>query len=87
MADLIDELLEVAALALTAPTPAAGRVILAFGIPLALAGVQYDEIPGMSNRDLFEEWLIERWRGQTKSVEFRESSEYNYLVAQWEREQ
>lgn len=35
--------------------------------------------------DLFEEWLIERWRRRVASAAFRESAEFEYLRAEWER--
>jgi hypothetical protein len=36
--------------------------------------------------DLFEEWLIERWLRHIRSEAFRETAEYHYLRAEWERE-
>ncbi len=40
----------------------------------------------MSDADLFEEWLIERWLRQIRSDEFKETAEYHYLRAEWERD-
>ena len=34
----------------------------------------------------FEAWLIEKWRRDIGSEAFRETAEYEYLRAQWERE-
>lgn len=36
--------------------------------------------------DLFEEWMVERFRAQLASEEYRATAEYAYMRAQWERE-
>lgn len=38
-----------------------------------------------SDRDLFEEWLVERWLRDIRSEEFRDSVQYQRLRAEWER--
>ena len=35
--------------------------------------------------DPFEEWLVRRWLREARSEAFRESAEYEYLRAEWER--
>ena len=40
----------------------------------------------MADVDLFEAWLIERFRAQLASEEYRATAEYHYLRAEWERE-
>jgi hypothetical protein len=34
----------------------------------------------------FEHWLIERWLKEIRSEAFRDSADYEYLRARWERE-
>jgi hypothetical protein len=36
--------------------------------------------------DMFENWLIDKWLTQVQSAEFRDSAEYHYLRAEWERQ-
>lgn len=38
----------------------------------------------MADADLFEEWLVERYRNHVTSERFRRSAEYHYLRAEWE---
>lgn len=39
-----------------------------------------------ADADLFEAWLIERWRREVRSDSFRQSVQYERLRAEWERE-
>ena len=43
-------------------------------------------LSGMSDRYLFEEWMVERFRAQLASEEYRATAEYAYMRAQWEQE-
>ena len=40
---------------------------------------------GTSNQDLFEEWLVERYRQRVSSPEGRATTKYQTLRAEWER--
>jgi len=66
--------------ALAHPRPEVGLVMLQLGAPM-MAAILGDEPEG----DLFEEWLIERWRRDARSPEFQASAQYQYLLAEWER--
>jgi hypothetical protein len=37
-------------------------------------------------RGTFEGWLVEKWLREIRSDSFRETAEFEYLRAQWERE-
>ena len=51
-------------------------------------GIPYPDPPvPYVKADLFEEWLIERWLREVRSDSFRETAEYHYLLAEWERGQ
>ena len=41
----------------------------------------------LGDDELFEEWLVERWRQEARSAAFRASAQYEYLRAEWERDE
>ncbi len=46
-------------------------------------GVMNDARHGLSGADLFEEWLVERYRAALPGL--RDTADYHYLRAEWER--
>ncbi len=52
----------------------------------AKLGMPYPDPPvAYSHVDDFERWLIERWLEHARSDSFRQTAEYQYLRAEWER--
>ena len=53
----------------------------------ARLGMPYPDPPTVGSRaDDFERWMIQRWLTHLRSDSFRQSAEYQYLRAEWERE-
>ena len=47
---------------------------------------RWPDPPVYCHEDDFERWLIERWLAEVRSDRFKQSAEYHYLRAEWERE-
>jgi hypothetical protein len=54
--------------------------------PAEAAAFMVDLMGDRAPRDDFETWLVRRWLAEIRSVAFRQSAEFEYLRAEWERQ-
>lgn len=76
--------------ALSHPDTRVGDAMLVFGAPVLAALLDRPTpAPRVTADDVFEDafeaWLIERWLAHIRSPEYRDSPDYHYLRAEWER--
>lgn len=43
--------------------------------------------PEITNEDMFEAWLVERWLKHARSEAYQDTAEYQFLRGEWERGQ
>ncbi len=78
MADLIYGYAPEVVEAIRETAPPAVRRLLDAGVVLGAAQREPEIV--------FEDWLVEKWLAEIRSDAFRETAEFEYLRAQWERE-